>query len=97
MTPAAQHRLDELHRGLTNQPPGPEQIERMEQLRKVAKTFGTTIIENTPPGRDQSIALTALEDCVMRAIRAIALEPAPEPTPAVSAAPEAYHDGAPAA
>ncbi len=90
-------RITEFHRGLTNHTPTPEQVARIELLRQVAKTLGTAIIENTKPSRDQSIALTALEDCTMRAVRAIVLEPPLEPVPPVSAAPSAYHDGAPAA
>jgi hypothetical protein len=67
-------KIDQIHRSLTNQPPTPEQIERIELLRQVGKTLGTAIVEQTPASREQSLAITKLEECVMWAVKAIVLE-----------------------
>ncbi len=61
-------------RGLTNHTPSAEQVERIENLRLHAKRFAEAIYTNTSYSRDQSLAVTALEDATMRAVRSIALE-----------------------
>lgn len=47
-------------------------IARFEALRQFAKMFSHAIVDLCPPGRDQSLALTAAEDALMRAVAAIA-------------------------
>jgi hypothetical protein len=47
-------------------------IARMEKLREAAIAFGDMIMQE-PPSRSQSLAMTALEECLMRAIQAIAM------------------------
>lgn len=64
----------QIARNLTNHRPTDEQITRIEDLRGEAKSFGETIIDFCPPSRERSLALTALEDCVMRAVQSIVTE-----------------------
>lgn len=71
-------RKAELHergeRTLTNQAPIDEAvIDLFESIRGDAKTLWHTIVSETPITREQSLALTALEECVMWAIKAVAL------------------------
>ena len=62
----------ELENRFTHHPPNDEQVGRYETLRSSALNFAQIIVDTTPYSRDQSLALTSLEDCVMRANRAIA-------------------------
>jgi hypothetical protein len=58
---------------LTNHAPaGPEVIARFERLREVAKELGHSIAAECPASREQSLALTHLEQTVMWAVAAIA-------------------------
>ncbi len=52
--------------------PKDEQPARYGALRGTAKAFALHIIENTPPSREQALALTKLEEAVMWANAAIA-------------------------
>lgn len=63
-----------LSRSLTNQPPSPVQIHRIELLRGVGKDLGNAIVELCPLSREQSLALTHLEDAIMWAVKSIVLE-----------------------
>lgn len=69
---------EELHaridRGMTNQAPNDEQLDRILELRKVCKAANHAIADLCPAGRDRSIALTHGEDMLMRAVRSIVLE-----------------------
>lgn len=69
-----EQRLARLNRSLTNQTPTLEQVNRIELLRDVAQAFGVAVIENTPESREQSLAITKLEESLMWAIKAIVLE-----------------------
>lgn len=69
-----EQRLKRLNRSLTNHTPTPEQVNRIELLRDVAQAFGVAVIENTPESREQSLAITNLEESLMWAIKAIVLE-----------------------
>lgn len=58
---------------LTNHPPRHDSIvHRFETLRSHAKDLGSAIIALTPASREQSLALTNLEQTVMWAVAAIA-------------------------
>ena len=48
------------------------QPDRYTELRAMAFTLATKIIEEAPPSREQSLALTKLEEAVMWANAAIA-------------------------
>lgn len=69
-----EQQLHHLRRSLTNHRPDAEQINRIELVRELGYAFGVGIVENTPTSRAQSIALTKLEEAVMWAVKAIAIE-----------------------
>lgn len=52
--------------------PKEDQPQRYELLRDAAKRFAHLICENTPPSREQSLALTDLEKVVYNVNAAIA-------------------------
>lgn len=49
-----------------------DQQERYVIIRDTAKVLAETIVRNSPPSREQSVALTLLEQVVMEANAAIA-------------------------
>jgi hypothetical protein len=53
-------------------PPKPDQLPRYTLIRDAAKAFATLLVENCPPSRELSVALTHLETCVMFANSSIA-------------------------
>lgn len=52
--------------------PKDDQPERYVRIRDTAKVLAIVICENTPPSREQSVALTYLDQVVMAANSAIA-------------------------
>jgi len=52
--------------------PGEDQIQRYAQLRSEAKKLAYLISQKTPPSREQSLALTNLEQAIFWANAAIA-------------------------
>ena len=62
----------DLEKRFANHPAKGDQRERYEQLWAEAKQFAYTIKRLTPYSREQSLALTHLEDTVTSAIGAIA-------------------------
>ncbi len=62
----------DLEKRFSNHPAKGDQRERYEQLWDGAKEFAYLIKRLTPYSREQSLALTSLEDTVTRAIAAIA-------------------------
>lgn len=71
--PAKQLRYEHLLISLTNHRPDDATIGRIEELRADAKRLGERIIELSPYSREQSLALTHLEDCIMWAVKAMVL------------------------
>jgi hypothetical protein len=63
---------DDLVNRFTYHPPKNDQTERYESIRHEALRLAHHINERTPPSREQSLALTHLEDAVMWANAAIA-------------------------
>lgn len=63
--------MTRLDNDFTHAPFG-DQIERYAKIRDFAKTFAVIICENTPPSREQSLALTHLDIVVMASNAAIA-------------------------
>lgn len=61
-----------LNNSFTYHPPKDDQQERYVAIREKAKELAFFLVRNTPPSREQSLALTHLEDCIMCANRAIA-------------------------
>jgi hypothetical protein len=69
----------DIERRFTYHPPAGDQIERYDALRVQAKNLAMIVLEFTPPTREQSLALTKLEEAIMWANAAIARhEPAAE-------------------
>ena len=64
--------LERLSNTFTYHAPKEGQPERYERIRKAAHEFALLIVTNTPPSREQSIALTDLESAVFQANAAIA-------------------------
>lgn len=62
---------EDLEKRFSNHPAKGDQRERYEQLWAEAKAFAYTIKRLTPYSREQSLALTHLEDAVTSAIAAI--------------------------
>ena len=56
----------------TYHPPKPEQIEDYSDIRAFAMNFARFINNRTPVSREQSLSITALEECVFWANAAIA-------------------------
>jgi hypothetical protein len=64
--------IDRIHNDFTYHAPKGDQVERYAQLRDKAKEFALLIVDLTPPSREQSLALTYLEQSVMIANASIA-------------------------
>lgn len=63
---------DDLENRFTYHPPKEGQPERYTELREAAKAFARLIVANTPSSREQSLALTNLEQATFWANAAIA-------------------------
>jgi hypothetical protein len=63
---------DDLERRFTYHPPTEDQPERYMELRGFAHAMARRIVELSPPSREQSLALTKLEESVMWANAGIA-------------------------
>lgn len=62
-----------IERNLTNHPPEDGYVSSdMQAVRDAAKEFGAVIVHFSPQSREQSLALTSLEQTVMWTIAAIA-------------------------
>lgn len=64
--------IAELENRFTYHPPNRLQIPKYETIRAEALVFAKAIIHLTPPCREQSLAITALEEAVYHANAAIA-------------------------
>src|SRR3970282_860918 len=60
-----------IEKDCTSHPPKPDQVPRYNLIRDRARTFAFRIVENCPPSRERSLALTHLEEAVMRSNAAI--------------------------
>lgn len=63
---------DELDVRFTYHAPKGDQPERYEAIRDEGRVLAKLIVDSTPTSREQSLALTALEEAVMWANAAIA-------------------------
>ena len=71
----------ELENRFTYHKPTGNQVDRYHELRDEAKCFAEVVLANTPESREQSLALTKIEEATMWANAAIARrEPSVEPT-----------------
>lgn len=65
----------QLRKSLLNNTPTEEQVNLIESFRAKAIGLGDFIIDNIPVGRNRSLAITALEDVVMRGVKGILIDP----------------------
>lgn len=63
---------EQIQNNFTYHSPKDTQPERYELLRDLAKSLARVIVETTPPGREQALALTNLEQAIFWANAAIA-------------------------
>jgi hypothetical protein len=63
---------DDLINRFTYHPPKNDQAERYQQIRDAGLHFATLVNDMTPPSREQSLALTKIEEAVMHANASIA-------------------------
>lgn len=57
-------------------------VRQHEAIRAAVRTLAHFVVANTPKGRHQSLALTALQEAMMWANAAVACDtPAPDPAP----------------
>lgn len=61
--------------------PTPDQIERMQHLRTVAKSLAASLLHSVPSCRERSVALTNIEQSVMWANAGIVRSSARRPDP----------------
>lgn len=79
---------EEIETRFTYHTPTGDQPERYTKIREMARVFAEQIVELTPESREQSLALTRLEGCVMWANAAIARREVPIPTEEPATDPE---------
>ncbi len=65
-------KAEQVQRTFTYHPPKPDQQPRYAAIRDKAKELALLLIEVTPESREQSLALTHLEEAVMFANASIA-------------------------
>ncbi len=65
-------KLAQVEKVFTFHPAKDDQPERYQELREAFKQLATKILELTPPSREQSLALTNLEEASLMANAAIA-------------------------
>ena len=63
---------DEIENRFTFHAPHGDQSDRYDKLRTAGKALAYIIVEHTPESREQSLALTHLEEAIMQANAAIA-------------------------
>lgn len=63
-----------VEKSLSHQAPKADAIPRIEALRVAAKVFAEAIEANTKMSREQALAITKLEECLMWAIKGVVLE-----------------------
>ena len=69
----SEQRLAELVDSLTYHKPGDYQVTAIETLRNAQMAYARALIELTPAGRAQSVAITHFEESCMWAVKAIVL------------------------
>jgi hypothetical protein len=78
MRPASEERGSaELQRRFALHVINEEQAGRIQRIRCFGQDLAAAIEQATPPGRERANAITAVEEAVMWAIKAVATPPAP--------------------
>lgn len=70
--PIDEKRQKDLDNSFTYHSPQPDQIPRYGELRDAGKTLAVLILTLVPPSREQSVAITRLEEVIMWANKGIA-------------------------
>lgn len=70
--PVNDEMVKDLNHRFTYHAPKPDQPDRYQLLRAMGRDVAITIIERVPPGREQSLALTKLEEAIFWANAGIA-------------------------
>jgi len=65
-------KIKQVENSFTYHPPKEGQPERYEEIRSQAKALAIKILDSSPASREQSLALTKLQEAVMWANAAIA-------------------------
>jgi len=65
--------FEQIEKIFTHHPPKGTQTHRYEQIRARAKEFGLLIVAHVPDSRERALALTSLQQTVMWANAAIAI------------------------
>jgi hypothetical protein len=65
-------KLHEIENNFVYHAPKDDQPQRYELLRGTGKNLAIQILQNTPPSREQSLAITKLEEAIFWANAAIA-------------------------
>lgn len=65
-------KTEQIENSFTYHPPKDDQAQRYEMMRNSAKNLAHHILASTPESREQSLALTKLEEVVMWANASIA-------------------------
>lgn len=73
LTVQQEQKITQINRSLSNVTPSQGSIDKIESLRAVAKRLATQIIVDSEPSREQGLALTALEESVMWAVKGLVL------------------------
>jgi hypothetical protein len=61
-----------VQKDFTYHPPKPDQVPRYTEIRETFAAVALGLMQNCPPSRERSLALTALEEAVMWANASIA-------------------------
>ena len=56
----------------------PRQVETMREIRQRYVDLAESLIDDLPVGRSQTLAITHLEDSLMQAVQALALQGTPD-------------------
>lgn len=72
MYPITDGQMERLNNSFTYHAPKDDQPERYNLLRNLAKELAVELLKNIPDGRERSLAVTKLEECIMWANKGIA-------------------------
>lgn len=64
---------EKIEKSFTYHAPKGDQPDRYVLLRDTAKMLANMIVDKVPPGREQALAITKLEECIMWANKGIAV------------------------
>lgn len=65
--------IERVNNIFTYHPPTADQVESYTRIRNIARDFASILIHLTPESREQSLAITKLQEVVMFANAAIAI------------------------